>query len=144
MLTIKSKTFKSICFLLSCSIILASCYSTKYVSLQDDYNAKYNGKSHAEIIELLGPPDRTTSDGKGGEILIYEVKKQKGGYSDNGSVNLTESKKQTCIFIDENKICYNVTTDDKKEERYYDKPKTISSLVFFGVLGLVIVLTTAD
>ncbi len=76
--------------------------------------------------------------------MIYEVKKQQGEYSDNGSVNLTESKKQTCIFIDENKICYNVTTDDKKEERYYDKPKTIASLVFCGVLGLVIVLTTAD
>ncbi|MBO7143351.1 MAG: hypothetical protein J6T71_02880 [Paludibacteraceae bacterium] len=143
MLTIKSKTFKSICLLLSCSIILASCYSTKYVSLQDDYNAKLNGKSYADIIVLLGPPDRTTPDGKNGEILIYEVKSQQG-YSASNSIDLTESKKQTCIFVDENKICYNVTTDDKKEEMYYDKPKTIASLLLFGVLGLVIILTTAD
>ena len=144
MLSINTKSFKSICLLLSCAILLMSCYSTKYVSLQDDYKAKCNGKSHAEIIELLGPPDRTTSDGKGGEILIYELKRQQGGYSDSGSVNLTESKKQTCIYVDENKVCYNVTTDDIREEMYFDKPRTIATLVFCGIIGLVIVLTTAD
>ncbi len=76
--------------------------------------------------------------------MIYEVKKQKGGYSDSNSVNLTEFKTQTCFFVDENKICYNVTTDDVKEETYYDKTKTIASLVFCGVLGLFIIISTAD
>ena len=121
-----------------------SCYATQYVSMQDDYKAQYNGKTHAEIIELLGPPDRTTSDGKGGEVLIYEVKKQKGGYSDSGSVNLTESKKQTCFFVDENKVCYNVTTDDVKEEMVYSKGLTIVSLLFCGFLGLFILVINAD
>ena len=121
-----------------------SCNTIQYVSLQDDYNAQYNGKTHSEIIELLGPPDRTTSDGKGGEILIYEVRSQQGDYSDSGSVNLTESKKQTCYFVDENKVCYNVTTDDVKEEVVYSKSLTIGGLLFGGFLALFILVINAD
>lgn len=144
MLSINTKAFKSICIILSCSIFLMSCNTIQYVSLQDDYNAQYNGKTHSEIIELLGPPDRTTSDGKGGEILIYEVRSQQGDYSDSGSVNLTESKKQTCYFVDENKVCYNVTTDDVKEEVVYSKSLTIGGLLFGGFLALFILVINAD
>jgi hypothetical protein len=111
--------------------------------MQDDYNAQYNGKTHAELIELFGPPDRTTSNGKGGEVLIYEAKSQQGGYSES-SVSLTEFKKQTCFFVDENKVCYNVTTDDVKEERVYSKSLTIAGLLFCGFLGLFILVINAD
>ncbi|MBR3567627.1 MAG: hypothetical protein IKN94_05080 [Salinivirgaceae bacterium] len=132
-----TKAFKSICLILASSILCMSCHTTHYVSLQDDYNAKLNGKSHAEIIELLGPPDRTTSDGKGGEILIYEVKSQIGASAKTkytNSINLTETKKQTNVFVDENKICYNVTTDDVKAERVFDKKKTIIGVGFVGII----------
>lgn len=142
-LSTNTKIFKSISLILACSILLVSCYSTQYISMQDDYNAQYNGKTHAELIELFGPPDRTTSNGKGGEVLIYEAKSQQGGYSE-GSVSLTESKKQTCFFVDENKVCYNVTTDDVKEEMVYSKSLTIASLLFCGFLGLFILVINAD
>ena len=120
-----------------------SCYATQYVSMQDDYKAQYNGKTHAEIIELLGPPDRTTSDGKGGEVLIYEAKSQQGGYSE-GSVSLTESKKQTCFFVDENKVCYNVTTDDVKQEIVRNKGISIGGFVFLGFLGVLLIVIAAN
>ena len=143
MLSINTKMFKSICLILSCSILLMSCYATQYVSMQDDYKAQYNGKTHAEIIELLGPPDRTTSDGKGGEVLIYEAKSQQGGYSE-GSVSLTESKKQTCFFVDENKVCYNVTTDDVKQEIVRNKGISIGGFVFLGFLGVLLIVIAAN
>ncbi|MBR5643468.1 MAG: hypothetical protein IKW77_04720 [Salinivirgaceae bacterium] len=142
-----TKAFKFICLTLACSVLLTSCHSTQYVSLQDDYNAKLNGKTHAEIIELLGPPDRTASNGKDGEILIYEVKSQKGS-SANGkftnSINLTETKKQTNVFIDGNKVCYNVTTDDVKEEKVFDKKKTIVGLGLVGILTVWLLIAASE
>ena len=76
--------------------------------------------------------------------MIYEVRSQQGDYSDSGSVNLTESKKQTCYFVDENKVCYNVTTDDVKEEVVYSKSLTIGGLLFGGFLALFILVINAD
>lgn len=136
---ISTKTIKSTLFILACSFLFTSCYTTQYVSLQDDYNAKLNGKSHSEIIELLGPPDRTTSDGNGGEILIYEVKNQKGHYGSN-SINLTETKKQTNIFIGEDRICYNVKTDDKKPEQVFSLPQTIG----VGIITILVIIFIAQ
>lgn len=142
-----TKAFKSICLLLASSILLISCHTTQYVSLQDDYNAKLNGKTHAEIIELLGPPDRTTSDGKDGEILIYEVKSQQGSSAKGkytNSINLTETKKQTNVFVDANKVCYNVTTDDVKEEKVFDKKKTIVGLGFVGIITVWLLIAASE
>jgi len=34
------------------------------------YN-KWNGKNQSELIRRFGPPDRRTSDGAAGEILVY-------------------------------------------------------------------------
>jgi hypothetical protein len=75
-MSINTKMLKSIGLMLICSVIIASCNTTKNVSLQSEYNKKLNGKSYTEIIEMLGAPDKTVSDGEGGEILIYEVKTQ--------------------------------------------------------------------
>lgn len=139
-----TKAFKSICLILAGSVLFASCHTTQYVSLQDDYNAQLKGKNHAEIIELLGPPDRTTSDGKDGEILIYEVKSQQG-YSAKGkysnSLNLTESKKQTSVFVDGNKMCYSVKTDDIKEVKVFDVKKTIVAVFLLSIGGICLLIS---
>ena len=142
-----TKAFKVTCLVLACSIFLTSCHTTQYVSLQDDYNAKLNGKTHAEIIELLGPPDRTTSDGKDGEILVYEVKSQQGSTAKGkyiNSINLTETKKQTNVFVDANKVCYNVTTDDVKAEQVFDKKKTIIGVGFMGIIAVWLLIAASE
>jgi len=50
---------------------LVSC-STVYVSVEPEANAKWQGKSHAEIVQTYGAPNRVDEDGLGGKILVYE------------------------------------------------------------------------
>lgn len=137
-LSTNTKTFKSICLILSCSILLMSCYTTQYIPLQNEYNAKFNGKTYTEIVELVGPPDRIVPDGKGGEIMVYELKKQQG-YDVNGSVNLLESKNQTSIYVDENKVCYKVKSDDVKVKEVYDPGKTLG--LGFTIIAVLLITT---
>ena len=132
-----TKAFKSISLILACSILLVSCYTTQYSPLQNEYNAQFTGKTYAEIVEKVGPPDRVVPDGQGGEIMVYESKKQRG-YAINGSVNLLESKNQTSIYIDENKVCYKVKSDDVKTREVFDPGKTLG-LGFTILAGALII-----
>lgn len=50
-------------------MFLISCESTKKISEKMD---SWLGHHKSELIESWGPPTRYESDGKGGEILIYE------------------------------------------------------------------------
>ena len=138
--------FRSICLILACSILFMSCHTIKYVPLQDEYNAQLKGKSYAEIVEMLGPPDRISPDGKGGEILIYEIKSQQG-YSAKGkytnTINLTEVKKQTNIFLNERKICYNVKSDDVRPEKVFSVGRTIGLVVPVTIGGILVLLSIA-
>ena len=52
-----------LCALSSCSV---------YESLEPAANKEWVGKTHAAIIQAYGAPDRETSDGAGGKILVYE------------------------------------------------------------------------
>ena len=63
---------KLIVILLIVSSLFTSCRTCSYVSLSQEYADKYVGLSHAQIVDYLGPPSREASDGKGGNILIYE------------------------------------------------------------------------
>lgn len=141
-----TNAFKSICLILACSILLTSCHTIQYVSLQDEYNAQLNGKKYAEIVELLGPPDRTTPDGKGGEILVYELKSQEGysGGKYSNSIHLTEKKKQTNVYLDENKVCYKVNTDDVKPVEVFSKGKTVGLVVPLVVGTLLLILIASE
>ncbi len=66
--------------------------------------------------------------------MVYELKKQQG-YDVNGSVNLLESKNQTSIYVDENKVCYKVKSDDVKVKKVYDPGKTLGlGFTIFTVL----------
>ena len=141
-----TKMFKSICLILACSILFSSCHTIRYVSLQDEYNNQLKDKNYAERVEMLGPPDRTAPDGKGGEILIYEIKSQQG-YSAKGkytnTINLTETKKQTNIFLNEDKICYNVKSDDVRPEKVFSVGRTIGLVVPVTIGGILILLSAA-
>ena len=138
-----TKAFKVTCLILACSIFLTSCHTLECVPLQDEYNAKLNGKSQVEIIELIGPPDRTVSDGQGGEIMVYEIKSQQGNVS-KGSINLKENRLQTSVYIDGNKICYKVKSDDQKCEKVFSTRKTIAVLVLCMFIGIPLIGMASD
>ena len=86
---------------------------------------------------MLGAPDKTVSDGEGGEILIYEAEPKKN--STSNSLNLSEPVKQTCIYIGENKKCYKVKTDDTRAEKTYSPAKT--AILVLPLVALCVVLT---
>ncbi len=142
-----TKAFKSICLILASSILCMSCHTTQCFPLQDEYNTQLNGKTYAEVVELIGPPDRTISDGKDGEILIYEVRTQQGSqhygrYS--SSINLTEKKTQTSVYLDANKKCYKVKSDDVRCEKVFSLGKTLGLVIPLSVAGLIILISAAS
>jgi hypothetical protein len=59
--------------LIAVTLSLTSCYSTYTSSkfLGNTYQSGV-GKSKNEILRTYGVPDRTSEDGAGGEVLIYE------------------------------------------------------------------------
>ena len=60
--------------LLLCVLQLTSCTTTQYVTVnQHPYN--FVGKTHQEVVMILGAPTREYSDGADGYILTFEGNK---------------------------------------------------------------------
>ena len=61
-------------FILLLAVVLAtSCGVSRRVS-KTDVNTSWVGHSTAEILQVMGDPDRIDDDGKGGSIIRYEAK----------------------------------------------------------------------
>ena len=78
----------SFVFLGVCFLTLTSCYTTQF-SYETTYVGNIYkealGKSKNEILRIYGVPDRSTDDGAGGEVLIYEKFTQTTTSSSNSS-----------------------------------------------------------
>ena len=89
-------------------IVLVGCAS---ISRKMD---SWKGHHKSELIASWGPPSRVTSDGKGGEILIYEYDRNFGQtrgqiYSD-GSYTAPRQNRYTAyrmFYVDGNGYIYN-------------------------------------
>lgn len=67
---------KFLAIILITTTLLSSCGTqskVQYISCYDEYCQRYIGKSHKQLISDLGAPNRETSDGDGGTIIIYET-----------------------------------------------------------------------
>lgn len=65
--------------LVSTIIFFTSCTSTKKIQEQNKQAMdSWMGSHKSALIQSWGPPTRYESDGKGGEILIYEQKVTRG------------------------------------------------------------------
>ena len=126
---------------------LQSCRSTYEVSIQPELEQVFIGKSYGEIIESMGAPERTTPDGKDGQILVYEER----AFVTESSVNfwtknvesITQSNKGFIhLYINPSDICYNVKTNRTREESGFSKGKTIGLVAGLGggltALGLIL------
>ena len=120
-------------------ISLSSC--STYVSIEPQANKEWQGKTHAEIIESYGAPDREVSDGAGGKILVYEntyteirtdMSPMWGGvygfyYDVMGPRDLNTTSETHVdyahFYVDSKGICYKVATNMEKEVKKIFKSK---------------------
>lgn len=114
--------------------MFTSCRTYYSVSKASDYTNAYVGKTHNDIVYALGAPDRQTSDGSGGTILIYEdfttqsvatahnVNYYTGTYTP-GATSTTHTD-YAHFYINSNGKCYNVKTNHKKTVSKFAPGKT--------------------
>lgn len=129
---------------------LTSCSSYRYTaSLQPEYERMYVGKSHNYIVSAMGAPDRTTSDGNGGQILIYErtvmlsqqvatnVDVWSGTYTP-GTYSSTNTS-YVHFFVNQSGNCYRVNTnltEERIDQKKYNKATRGGAI--FGILYFVV------
>jgi|GEM_PF-2535764 len=58
--------------LMAAIVALSSCATSHLVSQEANMNAAWVGKTHADVIQTYGAPDREVTDGNNGLVLIYE------------------------------------------------------------------------
>ena len=129
----KTRIFKSLICTFVCITMLSSCYTTKteeiYVSDFPAFRKTCIGRTYNDIVTQLGAPQRRTSDGKGGCILVYEVTTTSSvsntlakAYNVNpftktytpGTETTTTTTNETMYtqyFVNSNNICYDVKTN---------------------------------
>lgn len=133
--------------ILMAAILATSCRTTYNVSLQPDLEGLFIGRTYAEIIDVLGAPERTTADGRDGEIIIYEdVKLHSEGFVNPWTRNIslvTESSKGYIhMYINPDNVCYQVRTNREKQVSEFSKGKTIGLAAGLGG-GALIIITSA-
>ena len=124
------------CMLTSCTTKSYTYMASVPVSKLSDYTTEYVGKPHNYIVSSLGAPDRQTSDGAGGTILIYEETTVTSTSSSNsvaaaynvnyfnktytpGTATTTQSVQSANtsyihLFVNSDGVCYNVKTNHQK------------------------------
>lgn len=112
------KTVVSILIALLCTLSLQSCYTTQYVdhyvSIVDDLNRQYIGKSKSYIIENFpySPTDIKHLDGQY-EILIFARQR-----------NYLVGDGVTRFHLKDGK-CYKIETNEYKNERRLEKVRIL-------------------
>lgn len=140
------KTILSIICIIIAYVSFCSCTTTYSVSKQNDYTRSYVGATHQQIVSHLGAPDRQSSDGNGGTILIYEKtyvtsSSRSVATMENMTLNsytpgnrtVTSSTSNTSyvhFFIDRNGNCYQVKTNHRQNLTKFSPAKTITLGVF--------------
>lgn len=113
---------------LALGMAVCSCSNTKYVSAQPEVEAAWVGKTYSDIVQVNGAPDRESSDGNDGIILIYENVRTYantygnnygpgwygpwyGGRSSSYSTEVRNEIDYIQFFIGTDKVCYKVKTN---------------------------------
>ena len=128
------KIFSKLSILMAILCLFTSCSPVRNyaVSKEKEYKEALIGAKYNEIVSELGDPDKQTSDGASGAILIYEEKftAKKIGYMH--------------VFVDEDGVCYNIKTnhqkyvrvvDDVEKEKYTGK--VLSCLIVVEIVCLI-------
>jgi hypothetical protein len=126
------------CLFSSCTTV----YKTITVSAEDEYKKLFIGRNHNFVVSRMGAPNRETSDGAGGKILIYEqtttyssgstiatannVNYYNRTYTPGAETNTISSQKTDFIhvFVNKNNICYNVKSNIYEKYTEVDEEAT--------------------
>lgn len=132
---------------------MTSCYTFTYTTVDPtlELQEAWVGKSYNEIVRTFGAPNRTTPDGTGGSILIYEktTALTEAGYTNvniwsgegTPATRTTTSTSSVQFFVDANNSCYDARTTSKpyqvKGDRVFNKGQSIALgatffLIFLG------------
>lgn len=150
------RLFLSFAVIMIVSCLFTSCtvYKTSQVSMQSDYTTEFVGKPHNHIVATLGAPDRQTSDGAGGTILIYEkttmtstsnsvaaaynVNYFSGTYTPGTRTSSSTSEHTSYIhlFINKDAVCYAVKTNHEKQVTQVDEKATKKLKKTWKILGI--------
>ena len=156
---------KFLAIILITTTLLSSCgtqSNVQSISCYDEYCQRYIGKSHKQLISDLGAPNRETSDGDGGTIIIYEkitehhnlnfdANTNIGGiaYTSGDIIGTTNSSVSFLhLYIDSEGVCYNVATNhmqvdwletvkEEKREKEKDPKKKKTIAIVFGTMAAV-------
>ena len=146
---------KFLAIVLIATTLLSSCATQSkvhYISCYDEYCQRYIGKSHKQLISDLGAPNRKTSDGDGGTIIIYETVTQHHNLISLGDSGRITSGNTTSsflhLYIDAKGECYNVDTNhtriafeeitqEEKRKKEQDAKKKKTLAVVFGSMAAV-------
>lgn len=132
-------------------MILTSCTTTYFVSMQPEISKSVVGCSHQTIVSRMGAPNRQTPDGAGGTILIYEdttiqsiatahnVNYYTGTYTPG--VKTTSHTDYIHIYINSQGKCYNVKTNLTRLESEPAPGKTVFAIL--GTLATVVIVGIA-
>ena len=119
------------CVLLTAALVVG-CTTTRYTSIENDLRQNAVGKSHSFIVGQLGAPDRETSDGNGGRILIYEKFTQNTIATQTGnlfysvpSATTTTRTDYAQFYIDRYGDCYDVRSNLVSKDVKFAPGKTI-------------------
>jgi hypothetical protein len=116
--------------LLAVTLCATSCTTPRYVSAEPYYNDEWVGRSYADIVQTFGAPDRESSDGLGGSIIVYQdgITEMIGGYY--GPTIIRNGENYVQYFIGDDDVCYKVMTDHVVQDG--NKIDILSSLVVVG------------
>lgn len=147
---IDEKAFFHLLLALLFTVVLSSCHTWVYSSLQPDYQRMYVGASYNSIVNSLGMPTRTAPDGAGGSILAYEKSTYDSvqmAYNYNSFTGTytpesrtTENTSYVYFYMNAQNKCYNVQTNHPKRESKYSKGKTAGLVC--AIVGPIALLAT--
>lgn len=146
------KFFKIIAVLMAVAA-LTSCSSARFVSAEEELNEQWVGASHHDIVREFGAPDRETTDGDGGVILIYEEISRSydtdedthfGLFDTDYTTTVRENKHFMHFFIGRDGVCYLVKSNYVKADgRVFNVVNTVFAAgVLLPLVGGVLMLTS--
>lgn len=140
------KLTKVIAVFLAVCFLMTSCYTTQNVLLSSqELKERYIGKTGKEIIQMMGPPTRETTDGGDGSILIYEAnagsktKVTHNEYLNTTYYNTTQNPDNySWFYLDSKGVCTYVKTNSlTKQVRAFNPGMTAGLIVGLGLPALI-------
>lgn len=120
-------------------VCMTSCTSTYHISRQPEIFRIMVGRTQQSIVSEMGVPDRQTSDGAGGTILVYEQTTSDSiatAYDVNyftgtyiPGYRTTSFKEYINLYINPQGKCYDVKTNLTREETVINPEGSIISIL---------------